>query len=123
MQLAAGNLAQASIQDSLGNSAMSDVSTTDVVSFKTCGRSFLSNGGIASSEGPDANMLLFGAGCHAYVLPNVDVNEPSRTNRLICSKAQDELTAMEQNARLAVFHQNQQFQFAVRGHQRPCRLI
>ena len=55
---------------------MSDVSTTDVVSFKTCGRSFLSNGGIASSEGPDANMLLFGAGRHEYVLPNVDVNEP-----------------------------------------------
>ena len=43
--------------------------------------------------------------------PEQEVND---LNRMV----EDELSAMEQIARLAIFHQHQQFQLAVREHQR-----
>ena len=46
---------QAPLQSSLGNSAMSDVSTADVVSFQTSDRSILSNVESAVSGRVDAN--------------------------------------------------------------------
>ena len=49
IQLAGGILAQVSTHNALGKSAMSDVRTTNLVSFKTGGRPILSNGNRASS--------------------------------------------------------------------------
>ena len=45
----------------------------------------------------------------------------SQRSRITRRMAQDELSAMEQNARLAMFHQHQQFQLAVFEHQRLAR--
>ena len=68
IQHAGGNLTQSSIRNSLGNSAMSDVSTTDMVSFQET----------VSSGRPDANSLIFGAGGHEHALLRIEVNEWSR---------------------------------------------
>ena len=48
-------------------------------------------------------------------------NELGRGNRKTRTLAQNKLSAMELNARLASSHQNQQFQHAVREHQRRAR--
>ena len=95
IQLVGRNLAQASIENTLKDSAMSDISTTG-------DRSILSYGEGARSRRPDPNTLLFGAVGHEYILLNIEVNELSRTNRKTLRMAQDELSAMEQSIRLAV---------------------
>ena len=56
----------------------------------------------------DPNTSILGEGGHEHVLLNVEVNELSQTHRI---------SAMEQNARLATLHHNQQFQLAVRQRQ------
>ena len=89
---------QASIHTSLGNSAMSDVPTTDAVSFQPKVRSVVSNGGDADLGRLDANTSLFGAGGYEYVLANIEVKELSERSRKTRRMAQDELSAMEQNA-------------------------
>ena len=100
VQLARENLAQASVQNSLGNSAISDVSTTDVVSFQTGESSILSNGESPGSGIPDANTLSSGARGHESFLLSIEVNELSRTNRITHRMAQTELSALE-----AMMHQ------------------
>ena len=62
------------VPKSTGNSAMSDVSAADVVSFHTGDRPILSYGEMVGSERPDANSLVFGSGGH-HVLLNMEVNE------------------------------------------------
>ena len=91
---------------------MSDAST-DVVSFQTGARSILSDGGNAGLGRPDAKTLLSGVGGHEYVLLNTEANELSRTNHIARRAAHDELSDLQQNARLAMFHQHQEFQLAV----------
>ena len=114
------NLAQASIQTSLGNSPMLDVSTTDAVPFQLGQKSILSNGGNAGLGRPDANTLVFGAGGHDHFLLNNEANELSRTNRI--TRRTPRMSSLPWNrTRLAMFHQYQQFQLAVREHQRLAR--
>ena len=92
-----------------------------VVSSQTREKSILSCGENAGSGRPDANTLLFGAGGHEHVLPKIEVNELRRASRITRRVAHTEKSAMEQNTRLALFHQNEQFQLAVREHQRRAR--
>ena len=54
-------------------------------------------------------------------LQSIGVNELSRRSRKTHRRAQDEVSAMEQSSRLASVHQGQQFQHAVREHQRLAR--
>ena len=96
---------------------MSDVSTTDVVSFQTSDRSILSNDENAGWERPDANTSIFGAGGHEHVLLKVEVNELSRTNRRTRRMARNDISGMEQTSRLALFHKKTTTP-AVRKHQR-----
>ena len=87
-------LAQASIEHSLGNSAMSDVPTTENLCL----------------ERSDANTLIFEQGGKESVLLNIEVKEINRANRITCRMAQDEVCS----ARLAMFHQHKQSQLALR---------
>ena len=102
---------------------MSDVLTTDVVSFQTGQRSILSKVRNAGLVRPDANTSLFAAGGLEHVLLHIEVNEQSRTHRITHRMTQAELSAVEQNARLAVFHQNSAVlaRCPIREHQRLAR--
>ena len=102
------------------NTCATQTKTTHVVSCRTGGKSILSKGGNAGLESPDADTLCFGAG-HEHVLLSTEVSEWSRANRITRRMSQDDCSAVEQNARLALFHQNQQVQVAVRGQQRLAR--
>ena len=81
-----------------GNSAWSDVTSNrrGILPYRVAG------------ERPDPN-TSFGAAGQENVLLSIEVNELSRTNRI----TQTEVSVMEQNTRLALFLQNQQFQFVV----------
>ena len=93
---------QASIQQSLRNSALSGVPTTDVVSFQSGDRSILGYGGNASSWRPDANTLMFGEVGRKNVPLSLGVDE------LLPDKP-----LWEPSNRLAMLHHhNQQFQYA-----------
>ena len=87
---------------------------TNVVFFPRGGKPLLGNNEKPSSGRLDASTLLFGVGSHEQVLLSIAVNESSRTNRKTRSMAHDVSSALEQNARLVMFHRNQQFRFAVR---------
>ena len=76
-----GNLAQAHIQNSLGNSAVPDVSKNRrcILSNQVSGQSSAVAKMLARRRA-EANTLLFGAAGHAHVLLIIEVNELSRTN-------------------------------------------
>ena len=82
-RLPRGILAQASVQNHLGNSALPSTSPTDVVSFQSGNGLILSNGENAGSAGPGAISFIFGAGGHENVLLSIEANESSRTNRIL----------------------------------------
>ena len=100
------NRSQSTIHNQpLTNPAMSDVSTIDLVFFDGGERSILDFGENASTGRRDAGTSLFGPRGSEDVILNVDVMELRSTSRITRMMAQDELAAMEQNPRLAMFRQ------------------
>ena len=90
---------------------MSDVSTTDLVSFQLGRRPILSYGENAGSERPDAKTLFHGAGGYEDVLLSTEVNELSWANRTLAEWSR--LSCLLWNRQLS--------QLAVREHQRLTR--
>ena len=82
-----------------GNYSESDVSTTDVVSYRKGERSIISCREDAGSERPDANSLRCGAGGHDHVLLSIEVNELSWM-------AQTGMSVLDENACPAFFFIN-----------------
>ena len=89
----------------LTNPALSDVSTIDLVFSDGGERSILEIGENASTGRRDARTSLFGPGGSENVILNVDAVELRSTSRITRMMAQDELAAMEQDPRLAMFRQ------------------
>ena len=98
------DLSQALIQNS--HIANSDVSTIDEVCFTRGEKSILGTGENASRGSPDARTALFGPGGSENIIQNIEVHGLSSIGHKTRRMAQDELAALDQNSRLAMFHQN-----------------
>ena len=92
---------------------MSNFFTTDLEPF---------DGKHVGTRRPDAHAVLFGPRRHEPILSNMEVQELSSTNRITRRMAQEEVSAMEQGASIAMFRKVKGCPVAAQGHERRARL-